>query len=226
MTTYTRPVQNQSTGATYVEQKDSTGASPIGAVTDTAETDSTQDNTVIGALKGLLEIFGDVWDAVSHGIQVINIAKLSSADDSVSIRPDDYTTDNSNMPTNPKVLPVGKKYNKTAPTYDDTDAAVGQSDRWGNDRRLTPHVTALARTVSSSISSSTTLTLQSATTILRVYAIDKDVYIKWGATAVDATNFDEVIPANQIVDLYVPGSVTELRMIERSATATVIIIEK
>jgi len=98
--------------------------------------------------------------------------------------------------------------------------------------QLTPASTALARTVSSSISASTTVTFNAATTLLRVYAIDKDVYLKWGSTAVTSSNFDEVIPANQIVDLFVPIDTstnllyTTMRVIERAATATIIIIEK
>lgn len=103
----------------------------------------------------------------------------------------------------------------------------------GSDIPLGPSTTAKAApTISSSIAGSTTLTFNSATTFLRIYAIDKDVYFKWGATTVDATNFDEVIPANQIVDLVIPTQQTTgvlyatCRFIERAATATIIIIEK
>lgn len=98
--------------------------------------------------------------------------------------------------------------------------------------QLTPSAIALARTVSSSISSSTTVTFNAATAFLRVYAVSQDVYLKWGATAVTSSNFDEVIPSNQIVDLFIPVDVTTgllfttMRIIERSATATIIIIEK
>ncbi|MCL5460148.1 hypothetical protein M3M33_16035, partial [Loigolactobacillus coryniformis] len=62
----------------------------------------------------------------------------------------------------------------------------------------------------------------------------QDVYFKWGATTVTSSNFDEVIPAGQIVDLIVPldSSVTPpsrfaaYRIIERTASASIIIIEK
>lgn len=98
--------------------------------------------------------------------------------------------------------------------------------------QLTPSTTALGRLVSASISSSTIRDLTAGTSMIRVYAIDKDIYLKWGSTAVDATNFDEVIPANQVVDLVVPKNpatnalFNTIRVIERAATATIILIEK
>jgi hypothetical protein len=111
-------------------------------------------------------------------------------------------------------------------------------DENGTPVQLTPSSVALGRFVSSSISSSTTRDLTAATatapqtTMIRVYAISQDIYLKWGSTAVSASNFDEVIPAGQIVDLVVPidtttGALfTTLRVIERTATATIILIEK
>lgn len=105
---------------------------------------------------------------------------------------------------------------------------------------LTPARIALARTVDATISSSTEITLNAATTILRVYALTQDVYLKWGTADVTASNFDEVIPANQIVDLVVPVDetatlaaagvaqtlYTAVNLIERTTTAGVIVIEK
>ena len=97
--------------------------------------------------------------------------------------------------------------------------------------QLTPSAVALATTVSASISASTTITFNAETHFLRVYAIDKDIYLKWGTTTVTASNFDEVIPANQICDFWVPRDssgtrYTGCKVIERSATATIIAIEK
>ena len=92
--------------------------------------------------------------------------------------------------------------------------------------QLTPDVVALARTVDSTISSSTEITLNKATSILRVYAITKDVYLKWGTDDVTAANFDEVIPAGQILDFLVPNGQTAINLIEREAGSTVIVIEK
>ena len=88
--------------------------------------------------------------------------------------------------------------------------------------QITPAVVALARTVDASISS---------TNLLRVYAITQDVYLKWGTDDVTASNFDEVIPAGQMVDLAVPRQssgllYTAVNLIERTASATAIVIEK
>ena len=90
----------------------------------------------------------------------------------------------------------------------------------------TPDVVALARTVDATISSSTEITLNEQTTMLRVYAITKDVYLKWGTANVTAANFDEVIPASQVLDFKVPNGQTAINLIEREATANVIVIEK
>jgi len=104
-------------------------------------------------------------------------------------------------------------------------------DENGNVIQLTPASTALSRTVSSSISSSTQVTLNANTTMIRVYAVSQDIYLKWGTTAVSASNFDEVIPSGQVVDLVVPqdssnSKFAALTVIERAATATIILIEK
>lgn len=97
--------------------------------------------------------------------------------------------------------------------------------------QLAPAKPALARTVDASISASTEVTLNADTTFLRVYASTQDVYLKWGTDDVTASNFDEVIPAGQIVDLVVPtdstgAKYTAVNVIERAASASVIIIEK
>jgi len=90
----------------------------------------------------------------------------------------------------------------------------------------TPDVTALARTVDATISASTEIVLNVATSIIRVYAIAKDVYLKWGVADVTASNFDEVIPAGQVMDFFVPENQVAINLIEREAGATVIVIEK
>jgi len=92
--------------------------------------------------------------------------------------------------------------------------------------QLAPSKVALARTVDASISASTEITLNANTTFIRVYAIAQDIYLKWGVADVTASNFDEVIPAGQIVDLVVPADTTALNLIERVSGATAIVIEK
>lgn len=97
---------------------------------------------------------------------------------------------------------------------------------------LSPAKTALSQGVNSSISSSTTLAITAGATILRIYAVDKDILLKWGSTAVTTSNFDEVVPANQICDFVIPVETlpdvlyTTCRVIERSATATMIYTQK
>lgn len=90
----------------------------------------------------------------------------------------------------------------------------------------TPDVAALARTVDNSISGSTEIVLNVATTYIRVYAIAKDVYLKWGTADVSASNFDEVIPAGEVFGFFVPDNITAINLIERESGATVIVIEK
>lgn len=97
--------------------------------------------------------------------------------------------------------------------------------------QLSPASVALARTVDATISASTEITLNASTSFIRVYAIDKDVYMKWGTADVTASNFDEVIPANQICDFFVPLEsgptlYTAVNFIERAATGGIIVIEK
>lgn len=93
-------------------------------------------------------------------------------------------------------------------------------------RRLAPPVAALARTVDPTISSSTEIELNAKTSFIRVYAIAQDIYMKYGTADVTASNFDEVIPAGQICDFYLPAGTTAVNFIERVAGATLIVIEK
>ena len=93
-------------------------------------------------------------------------------------------------------------------------------------QEVPPDVVALARTVDTSVSASTEITLNKLTTYLEVYAIAKDVYLKWGTSDVTASNFDEVIIAGQIRKFLVPDQITAINVIERESGATVIVIEK
>jgi len=92
--------------------------------------------------------------------------------------------------------------------------------------QLTPDVVSLARTVDASISTSTEIVFNVLTTYIQVYAVAKDVYLKWGTDDVTASNFDEVVPAGQIIHFLVPNGVDALNILERESGATVIIIEK
>lgn len=76
--------------------------------------------------------------------------------------------------------------------------------------------------------------LNASTIIIRVYAIAKDVFLKWAATGEDYCNdgnFDEVIPAGQYIDLAVPyktngAKYAAIQVVGRESGSTVIVIEK
>lgn len=106
-----------------------------------------------------------------------------------------------------------------------------QYDKFGKIMITEANVPALARTVSSSISASTEITFNASTTLIRVYASTKDVYLKWGIDNVEASNFDEIIPAGEVIDFAIPLQAdgtpyTAINVIQREATATVVVIEK
>lgn len=98
-------------------------------------------------------------------------------------------------------------------------------DRKGIPLPLTPAVTPFAVTYDATISSSTTVTLNAKTTIIEVTAIDKGIFMRWGA-AVSSSNFDEFIGAGQTRHYVVPTGQTDVRFIEESATAKLVVIEK
>ena len=101
------------------------------------------------------------------------------------------------------------------PTYED-----------GQGMQITPRAVSLARTVNASLSASVEITLHADTTFLRIYATTQDVYLRWGIEDANASLFDEIIPAGQIVDLAVPDGFTSFNVIERTASASIIVIEK
>lgn len=84
---------------------------------------------------------------------------------------------------------------------------------------------AIAVTYNAIISSSTLLTLNTATTYIEITAIDKGIFMKWGATA-SSTSFDEFIGANTTRAYGIPTGETTLQFIQESATAKLVAIEK
>lgn len=88
-----------------------------------------------------------------------------------------------------------------------------------------PSVVALEETYDATISSSTAITLNAATTLIEVTAIDKGVFLKWGATA-SSTDFDEFIAPNTTRIYGVPNGQTSVQFIEEVATAKLVVIEK
>lgn len=96
---------------------------------------------------------------------------------------------------------------------------------------LIPAVVALEETVNSSLSSTVEITLNTSTTFLRIYAVDQDIYFKWGTDDVTASDFDGIVPAGQIIDVYVPAVATTgvlytaINFIERTSGSTLIMTE-
>lgn len=95
--------------------------------------------------------------------------------------------------------------------------------RWEN--QLTFDSAALAKTYDTTISSATDITLNTKTKLIEVTAIDQGVFLRYASTASSA-NFDEYIHADTTRHFVVPSGVTVISVIERAATAAVVVIEK
>lgn len=91
---------------------------------------------------------------------------------------------------------------------------------------MTPAVQALAVTYDASISASTEITLNAATTLIEVSAIDKTILMNWGTSDASTTVFDEVISLNTTRQFFVPVGVTAVNFIEQAATAILVVVEK
>lgn len=78
-----------------------------------------------------------------------------------------------------------------------------------------------------SISAETLITLNASTTFVRIITGSYGVFIKW-ATGVAAStdNFDDFCPADSIVDLLRPDSVTTIAILAETAVSRVMVIEK
>lgn len=96
--------------------------------------------------------------------------------------------------------------------------------------QLVPDKTALAITYDTTISSETEITLNAATRLIEVNAINEGVFLKYktvaGGTAVSSTNFDEYIQSGSTRHYKIPLGITVIAVIERTTTANVVIIEK
>lgn len=83
----------------------------------------------------------------------------------------------------------------------------------------------LEETYDATISSSTSITLNMSATYIEVSAIDKGVFMKWGATA-SSSDFDEFISANTTRVYAIPTGQTTVQFIEESTTAKLVVVEK
>ncbi len=92
-----------------------------------------------------------------------------------------------------------------------------------NEYFYNPKAPTLEETYDAAISASTAVTFASETEYIEVSAIDKGIFMKWGATA-SSTDFDEFIPANTSKRFVVLAA--SAQFIEESATAKLVVIEK
>lgn len=83
----------------------------------------------------------------------------------------------------------------------------------------------LTATYDATVSSSTAITLNSATTYIVVSAISKGIFLSWDRT-VSSSDFDEFIPADSTKIYVVPTGKTTVNFIEQSASSALICIEK
>lgn len=90
---------------------------------------------------------------------------------------------------------------------------------------LSPAGEALARTVDTTISTATSITLNEATTFLEINATNGGVYLRYSADC-SASNFDEFIQEGQTRHYIVPVYCTVISVLEASSGAGVVVIEK
>lgn len=88
---------------------------------------------------------------------------------------------------------------------------------------LNPKAPTLEETYDATISSTTEITFAAGTTVIIVSAIDKGIFMKWGAAAT-SSDFDEFIPANTTLPFVKLAATAQF--LEESATAKLVVIEK
>lgn len=92
-----------------------------------------------------------------------------------------------------------------------------------NEYFYNPKAPSLAVTYDATVSASTTVTFVAGAKYIEVSAIDKGVFMKWGATA-SSSAFDEFIPANTSKRFVILAPTAQF--IEEAATAKLVVIEK
>lgn len=98
-------------------------------------------------------------------------------------------------------------------------------DQKGNMIPLVPPTGAIAVTYDTTISTATDITLNSATDIIEVTAINNGVFLRYASTA-SSSAFDEFILADSTRHFIVPAGVTVISVIEETASAKVVVVEK
>ncbi len=84
----------------------------------------------------------------------------------------------------------------------------------------------LASTYDATVSASTEIVLQAATTAIEVTATGQPVVLKWGSDDASTTTFDAVVPAGATYIFAVPANITAVNFIQAAATATLFVVER
>lgn len=99
-------------------------------------------------------------------------------------------------------------------------------------QNLPPPRIALEETYDATVSATTEITLNAATTLIEVTAIDKSIFMKWGTSDASSSDWDHVIPQNSTRSFEVPIETaatgvrfTAVNFIEEAATAKLAISE-
>ena len=85
---------------------------------------------------------------------------------------------------------------------------------------------AVAVTYDTTISASTEVTLNAATSRIDVCAITQAILMRWGTGDASTSAFDEVIPAGTVRTFKRPPATTAVNFIEQAASAILVLIEK
>jgi hypothetical protein len=95
---------------------------------------------------------------------------------------------------------------------------------------IVPAIPALAVTNSTALSSQLEVTLNAATSIVEISALNTGIFMKYktvaGGTAVSASVFDEFIQPGTTRHYKIPVGITVLAFLQYAATATMMLIEK
>ena len=83
---------------------------------------------------------------------------------------------------------------------------------------------AIAQTYDATISASTEVTFNANTSSIKVTAVDKGIFMKWGTADVTNANFDHFIPAGETRKFRI-GSNTAANFLEEAATAKLVVVE-
>jgi len=99
------------------------------------------------------------------------------------------------------------------------------SDQKGDGIPLTTPTPANAVNYDTSISTATDITLNADTALIEVTAINAGIFLRYASTA-SSSAFDEFILADNTRHFVVPAGVTVISIIEESAGAKAVVIEK